>query len=1024
MAVGHAGLRTQLLRLKTEGGPMKLNKYVVKDLFGAFIKLIKLSSASLLSVSILLQSFGCQSKLNVAVKTGSAPCKSQTGIKKAECNNKAVTVKIATLSPNTSTVTGAFTVTAVFSVAVSDFIASDIAATNARVTKIESSDNITFTVDVTPANAGTLSLYIPKDVATSADQTPNTASDVLTLTYAPVVSSNSGSSTNSGTTSSSQAPVMAALTDFTIPYNTSSYTVDLVVTDVDSSLTCDASSLSVTSSNESIISSSSITWSGTAPACVATIQPTANSTGNATLTFTIQDPTGSASSKSVQATVSSALTWGSTSLSYVDRLRRELYSPWAVSVFNGKMYVADQNYGRVQVWNSVPTSSFVPADGSLGGGSPGTIGIGTNGSAYFYDRYSFSIIMDLFIDGSKIFTLDGMPSRITIRSASQSDLTTAPTVVVGQTDFSAINFGGVSSQSFMLPRSVFSDGTRLLLADGQNDRVLIWNTIPTTNNQAADIVVGQNNLSTGTSQAASSSGLINPGSAIIYQGKLIVADSGNNRVLIWNSIPTANMAPANVVIGQTNLTGVSANAGGSAAADTLSGPQRLFAADGKLFISDYGNNRVLIYNTIPTSNRPSANTVVGQTSFSSASANQGTATPSGSSLSNPMGLWVDSGKLFVADSGNSRVLIWNGIPATHGAAADVVVGSPNATTVAANISVVATRVAPSKTHICGTKMFAADPNRNRVLVWNNFSTIQSNSAPDIVLGQSSFTTATANAGGVSASTMSGPADVFCDGTRLFVADSGNNRVLEWTSLPTTSGQAANVVIGQANMTSNSSGTTAATLTTPKGVWSTGSVLFVADYGNSRVLKYNTIPSSNGASANIVMGQSNMTSGSTSCAAGGMSYPSAINVIGSKLLVADTQNRRVLIWNSIPGSSGLPADVVVGAPNAVTCTGGLSASMVGQVYGLASDGTKLYVSDSTNSRILTFNSIPTSHGQSASSVTGQSNFTNGNPNAIVLDSPRGSLSASTFYCQQGLDLSGGYLYISDTNNQRLIAVPAP
>ena len=41
------------------------------------------------------------------------------------------------------------------------------------------------------------------------------------------------------------------------------------------------------------------------------------------------------------------------------------------------------------------------------------------------------------------------------------------------------------------PRYALSDGTRLFIADGGNDRVLVYNTIPTTNGAAADMILGE-----------------------------------------------------------------------------------------------------------------------------------------------------------------------------------------------------------------------------------------------------------------------------------------------------------------------------------------------------------------------------------------------------------------------------------------------------------------------------------------------------------------------------------------------------
>ena len=44
--------------------------------------------------------------------------------------------------------------------------------------------------------------------------------------------------------------------------------------------------------------------------------------------------------------------------------------------------------------------------------------------------------------------------------------------------------------------------------------------------------------------------------------KLFIADTRNNRVLIYNSIPTENNASADVVIGQPDMVSNSANQGG------------------------------------------------------------------------------------------------------------------------------------------------------------------------------------------------------------------------------------------------------------------------------------------------------------------------------------------------------------------------------------------------------------------------------------------------------------------------------
>jgi phosphoribosyl-AMP cyclohydrolase len=144
--------------------------------------------------------------------------------------------------------------------------------------------------------------------------------------------------------------------------------------------------------------------------------------------------------------------------------------------------------------------------------------------------------------------------------------------------------------------------------------------------------------------------------------KVFVSDYGNHRVLIYNSVPTANNASANVVVGQANMTGETANQGGAAAANTLSDPHGVYCDGTRFFISDYGNHRILIFNSVPESNNPSADKVIGQASFTGASANQGGAAAA-NTLNKPYGMILYDKYLIAADRENSRVLFFEVGPA-------------------------------------------------------------------------------------------------------------------------------------------------------------------------------------------------------------------------------------------------------------------------------------------------------------------------------------------------------------------------
>jgi len=286
---------------------------------------------------------------------------------------------------------------------------------------------------------------------------------------------------------------------------------------------------------------------------------------------------------------------------------------------------------------------------------------------------------------------------------------------------------------------------------------------------------------------------------ITSDNKLIIAECSNSRVTIFNNIPTQNFASANVVVGQNDFAGELANQGGSAGANTLSCPHGTATDGQRLIVADRANRRVLIYNSIPASNGVSANVVVGQPDMATTSL--GT-TASKTDLIDAVFYDTFSGKLFVLDRGNSRVLIYNQIPTTNGASADVVVGQPDMTTGSAGTT--------------SSKMS---------------------------LGRSvHIANGSVNQGGVpAANTLNAPQGVYSDGTRLYITDTDNHRLLIYNSIPTSNNASADIVIGQPNFASNlvNQGTTdtpgANTLRQPFGVNATNNKLFVTDQFNHRIL---------------------------------------------------------------------------------------------------------------------------------------------------------------------------------------------
>ena len=117
-------------------------------------------------------------------------------------------------------------------------------------------------------------------------------------------------------------------------------------------------------------------------------------------------------------------------------------------------------------------------------------------------------------------------------------------------------FKGSKQKPFLAPRGVFVANNMLFVSDTGQNRVFIWHTIPVTEFQEPDVILGQEVIedSGRNSDSLVSSKTLQYPSGVWSDGKmLIVADAWNHRVLIWHNIPTVNAQPADVVLGQPDF---------------------------------------------------------------------------------------------------------------------------------------------------------------------------------------------------------------------------------------------------------------------------------------------------------------------------------------------------------------------------------------------------------------------------------------------------------------------------------------
>jgi len=196
------------------------------------------------------------------------------------------------------------------------------------------------------------------------------------------------------------------------------------------------------------------------------------------------------------------------------------------------------------------------------------------------------------------------------------------------------------------------------------------------------------------------------------------------------------------------------------------------------------------------------------------------------------------------------------------------------------------------------------------------------------------------------------------------------------------GETASLVIGQSNFTSNAVAVTSTGLNLPAGLaFDHGGNLWVADTWNNRVLEY-AAPFSTGETASLVIGQSSFTSNAVAVTSTGLNGPRALAFdSGGNLWAADESDNRVLEY-AAPFSTGETASLVIGQSNFTSQRWATTSTALDSPFGLAFDhGGNLWVADEANNRVLEY-AAPFSTGETASLVIGQSSFTS---NAVAVTS---------------------------------------
>jgi DNA-binding beta-propeller fold protein YncE len=758
----------------------------------------------------------------------------------------------------------------------------------------------------------------------------------------------------------------------------------------------------------------------------------------------------------------------------------------AIDNVHNRLFVSDRANHRVLVFNLNPDGTPVDyfADYVLGHTDFTTT---VQGSAQ--NRFNTPLGVAYNATDDLLYVSDSSNNRVVVYdvrpagSGSQSLCGVSTTgisngmnasCVLGQPDF-ATNSSSATQNKLYVPTSSFYDSgnQRLYISDSFNNRVVVYDVRPegsgsqslcgesTTgiaNGMNASCVLGQPDFTTvtaGTTQSV----MRNPWSTVVDTANnwLFVSDYNNNRVLLFDVRPEgsgsqslcgesttgiANGMNASCVLGQTDFTTLTLDS-------TQSKMFRPVGLDIKasaniLFVSDYGNNRVLLFDirgegsgsqdlcgtsTTGIATGMNASCVIGQSNFTANSA-------SAAALSSAPGVTYNpsNNRLYVSEQGNNRVSVYNIGDLANGMAKEDVIGQqevdytyePPATFTTSAINNNGT-IVPNSVGLRGAKdlaidtvhhrLFIADTINSRVLVFNlNTDNTPIDYVADNVIGQPDFATLTP---AVTSTGLNFPSGMVYDSSndRLFVSDQGGTRIMVFNTSVITDGMAAINVIGQTTFTSNTNTGTHAMneVNTARGLAlyeSGGSqYLYVAD--DARIMIFDITTLSDGPTAVHVLsyfdfGCPFMTN-NTVCNPTGI----AIDQDRNLAYVADTDSYRVMVFDIETVDDLEPAVYVLGQPDFDTSNVPSITDTAFDPSGIAlnTETQMLFVSDLNQHRVAVFDVSTITNNEPMIAVFGSSDFT-----SVV-----NATSRTGLHNTQGLALDPDQhrLYVSDYGGSRVM-----
>ena len=451
---------------------------------------------------------------------------------------------------------------------------------------------------------------------------------------------------------------------------------------------------------------------------------------------------------------------------------------------------------------------------------------------------------------------------------------------------------------------IATDGQHLVVADRNNNRVLIWNALPSQHNATPDLVLGQTNFYS-NNPGHGLAELNWPTQVSIGGGKLVVADTDNNRILIWNTFPTKNDQPADLEIAMPrNSSGPSVN-----------WPWGVWTNGKKLIVSSTFGSSVFIWNTFPTSSNQSPSIIL---------------TDAGR-IGTPRQITSDGNYLMVGDH-NPRLteppgqyagpgtFVWDTFPTSNNSAASY--------------------------FLPGAQWTANGQDWDRGVILGNGTTVLLGSAlyilPHFPTTNDTIPSLTLQAPpgvnnyppNLNVAYLAGDgSDLAYGGGRLYMALYNQNKIVVFNGLPNSNSTAPSFVIGVSNAYNN----TLAShyfMTNPMPV-TDGNSLFVASDFDRKLYVYRNLPNQSGAYPDIVYNLS-----TTQVA------PWAASIYNGTLAIGGFHG--VYIWHKVPLDGQMPDIQLINRIGNV---------QINNIRGIAMDAKYFYIADAGAGKIYVWNGLP-------------------------------------------------------------------